>query len=211
MQKGIIGKKIGMTQIFDEKGNVVPVTVIEAGPCTVVQKKTVENDGYNAIQMGYGDVSVKRVSKPLKGHFDKADVAPKRTLREFRFADCGALNVGDIVKADTFVPGDRVDVVGTSKGKGYAGAIKRWNFHRLKETHGTGPVARHAGSLGANSSPSRVFKGVKGAGHLGAERVTVQNLDVVKVDVENNLIAVRGAVPGPRGSVVVLSDSVKKA
>lgn len=211
MQKGIIGKKIGMTQIFDDKGNVVPVTVIEAGPCTVVQKKTVENDGYNAIQMGFGDVSVKRVSKPLKGHFDKADVAPKKTLREFRFADCGSFNVGDIVKADTFVPGDRVDVVGTSKGKGYAGAIKRWNFHRLKETHGTGPVARHAGSLGANSSPSRVFKGVKGAGHLGAERVTVQNLDVVKVDVENNLIAVRGAVPGPRGSVVVLSDSVKKA
>lgn len=211
MQKGIIGKKIGMTQIFDEKGNVIPVTVIEAGPCTVVQKKTVENDGYTAIQMGFGDVKVNRVTKPLKGHFDKADVAPKKTLREFRFDDCNAFNVGDILKADTFASGDRVDVVGTSKGKGYAGAIKRWNFHRLKETHGTGPVARHAGSLGANSSPSRVFKGMKGAGHLGAERVTVQNLDVVKVDVENNLIAVKGAVPGPKGSIVVLSESVKKA
>ncbi|HJD22620.1 MAG TPA: 50S ribosomal protein L3 [Firmicutes bacterium] len=211
MQKGIIGKKVGMTQIFDEKGNVVPVTVIEAGPCAVVQKKTVENDGYAAVQMGFGDVSLKKVTKPLKGHFDKADVAPKKTLREFRFDDCDAFNVGDIVKADTFAAGDRVDVVGTSKGKGYAGAIKRWNFQRLKETHGSGPVARHAGSLGACSSPSRVFKGTKGAGHLGAERVTVQNLSVVKVDAENNLIAVKGAVPGPRGSVVVLSETVKKA
>ena len=211
MQKGIIGKKVGMTQVFDEKGNVVPVTVIEAGPCVVVQKKTVANDGYDALQFGFGDVSVNRVNKPMKGHFEKADVAPKRTLREFRFDNCDALNVGDIVKADTFASGDRVDVVGISKGKGYAGAIKRWNFQRLKETHGTGPVARHAGSLGACSSPSRVYKGMKGAGHLGAERVTVQNLDVVKVDVENNLIAVRGAVPGPRGGIVVLSDSVKKA
>ncbi len=211
MQKGIIGKKIGMTQIFDDKGNVVPVTVIEAGPCVVVQKKTVENDGYAAVQLGFGDVSPKHVNKPMKGHFDKADVAPKKTLKEFRFEDCDTLNIGDIVKADTFVPGDRVDVVGTSKGKGYAGAIKRWNFGRLRESHGTGPNARHAGSLGACSSPSRVFKGTKAAGHLGCERVTVQNLDVVKVDVENNLIAVRGAVPGPRKGIVVLSDSVKKA
>ena len=211
MQKGIIGKKIGMTQIFDEKGNVVPVTVIEAGPCVVVQKKTAENDGYTAVQMGFGDVSAKRVNKPMKGHFDKADVAPKKTLREFRFENCDAYNVGDIVKADTFAAGDRVDVCGTSKGKGYAGAIKRWNFQRLKESHGTGPVARHAGSLGACSSPSRVYKGTKAAGHLGAERVTVQNLDVVKVDAENNLIAVRGAVPGPRGGLVLLSESVKKA
>ena len=211
MQKGIIGKKVGMTQIFDEKGNVVPVTVIEAGPCVVVQKKTVENDGYCAVQFGFGDVSNKHVTKPLKGHFDKANVAPKKTLREFRFDDCDAFNVGDLVKADAFAVGDRVDVVGTSKGKGYAGVIKRWNFQRLKESHGSGPVARHAGSLGACSSPSRVFKGMKGAGHLGAERVTVQNLTVAKVDVENNLIAVRGAVPGARGSVVVLSESVKKA
>ncbi|MDD2362984.1 MAG: 50S ribosomal protein L3 [Oscillospiraceae bacterium] len=211
MQKGIIGKKVGMTQIFDQKGNVVPVTVIEAGPCTVVQKKTVENDGYAAVQMGFGDVSVKRVTKPMKGHFDKADVAPKKSLREFRFENCDQFNVGDIIKADMFEPGDRVDVAGTSKGKGYAGVIKRWGFARLKESHGTGPVSRHPGSLGANSSPSRVFKGKKGAGHMGTERVTVQNLDVVKVDAENNLIAVRGAVPGPRGSVVVLSESVKKA
>ena len=211
MQKAIIGKKVGMTQIFDEKGNVVPVTVIEAGPCVVVQKKTVENDGYAAVQIGFGDISIKNVTKPLKGHFEKSDVAPKRTLREFRLDDFSALNVGDIIKADTFASGDRVDVVGTSKGKGYAGAIKRWNFQRLKESHGTGPVARHAGSLGACSSPSRVYKGMKGAGHLGAERVTVQNLTVVKIDAENNLIAVKGAVPGPRGGVVMLSDSVKKA
>ena len=211
MQKAIIGKKVGMTQIFDEKGNVVPVTVIEAGPCVVVQKKTVENDGYAAVQIGFGDISIKNVTKPLKGHFEKSDVAPKRTLREFRLDDCSALNVGDIIKADTFASGDRVDVVGTSKGKGYAGAIKRWTFQRLKESHGTGPVARHAGSLGACSSPSRVYKGMKGAGHLGAERVTVQNLTVVKIDAENNLIAVKGAVPGPRGGVVMLSDSVKKA
>lgn len=211
MQKGIIGKKVGMTQIFDDSGNVIAVTVIEAGPCTVVQRKTAENDGYEAVQIGFGMVSVKRVNKPMKGHFDKADVAPCKTLREFRFDDCSGLSVGDIIKADTFAVGDRVDVVGTSKGKGYAGVIKRWNFGRLKESHGTGPVARHSGSQGSTSSPSRVFKGMKAAGHLGAERVTVQNLDVVKVDAENNLIAVRGAVPGPRGSVVVLSDSVKKA
>ena len=211
MQKAIIGKKVGMTQIFDEKGNVVPVTVIEAGPCVVVQKKTVENDGYAAVQLGFGDISIKNVTKPLKGHFEKSDLAPKRTLREFRLDDCSVLNVGDIIKADAFASGDRVDVVGTSKGKGYAGAIKRWNFQRLKESHGTGPVARHAGSLGACSSPSRVYKGMKGAGHLGAERVTVQNLTVVKIDAENNLIAVKGAVPGPRGGVVMLSDSVKKA
>ena len=211
MQKGIIGKKIGMTQIFDEKGNVIPVTVIEAGPCVVVQKKTVETDGYAAIQLGFGDVRAEKVNKPMAGHFGKSDVAPKRTLREFRFADCDTLNVGDVVKADTFAIGDHVDVVGTSKGKGYAGAIKRWNHSRLKESHGTGPVARHAGSLGACSSPSRVYKGMKGAGHLGAERVTVQNLEVVKIDAENNLIAVKGAVPGARKGIVVLSDTVKKA
>ena len=208
MQKGIIGKKVGMTQIFDEKGNVVPVTVIEAGPCVVVQKKTAENDGYAAVQLGFGEAKVQNVNKPKKGHYDKADVAPKKTLREFRFDDCDAYNVGDIVKADTFANGDAVDVVGVSKGKGYAGVIKRWNHSRLKETHGTGPVARHAGSLGV-IDPARVFKGMKGAGHLGAERVTVQNLTVVKVDAENNLIAIKGAVPGPRGGLVLISDSVK--
>ena len=209
MQKGIIGKKMGMTQIFDENGKVVPVTVVEAGPCTVVQKKTVESDGYVAVQLGYGDISAKTVSKPAKGHFDKADVAPKRTLREFRLDDISAMNVGDILKADVFAVGDRIDVVGTSKGKGYAGAIKRWNQHRLRESHGTGPVARHAGSMGSCSTPSRVFKGKRLPGHLGAERVTIQNLKVVKVDAENNLIAIKGAIPGPKGSVVCISDSVK--
>ena len=209
MQKGIIGKKMGMTQIFDENGKVVPVTVVEAGPCTVVQKKTVESDGYVAVQLGYGDISAKKVSKPAKGHFDKADVAPKRTLREFRLDDISAMNVGDILKADVFAVGDRIDVVGTSKGKGYAGTIKRWNGHRLRESHGTGPVARHAGSNGSTSTPSRVFKGKRLPGHMGAVRVTVQNLSVVKVDAENNLIAIKGAIPGPKGSVVCVSDSVK--
>lgn len=210
MQKGLIGKKIGMTQLFDESGKVIPVTVVEAGPCVVVQKKTTENDGYEAVQVGFGDVKVQRVNKPQAGHFKKADVAPKKVLKEFRLDDCAALNVGDILKADVFAVGDRVDVVGTSKGKGTAGAIKRWNFSRLKESHGTGPVARHAGSLGACSDPSRVHKGKKLAGHLGAERVTIQNLDIVKVDAENNLIAIKGAIPGPKGGIVVLADTVKK-
>ncbi|MGN0113941.1 MAG: 50S ribosomal protein L3 [Acutalibacteraceae bacterium] len=209
MVKGIIGKKLGMTQLFDDKGNVVPVTVIEAGPCVVSQKKTVENDGYEAVQLGFGDMKANKVNKPMKGHFAKGDVAPKKYLREFRLADISVLNVGDIVKADTFAEGDKIDVVGTSKGKGTAGVIKRWNFSRLKETHGTGPVHRHAGSLGACSTPSRVFKGKKLAGHLGCERVTIQNLTVVKVDAENNIIAVKGAVPGPKGGIVTIADSVK--
>ena len=210
MQKGLIGKKIGMTQLFDESGKVIPVTVVEAGPCVVVQKTTMENDGDEAVQVGFGDVKVTTVNKPQAGHFKKADVAPKKVLREFRLADTSALSVGDILKADVFAVGDKVDVVGTSKGKGTAGAIKRWNFSRLKESHGTGPVARHAGSLGACSDPSRVYKGKKLAGHLGAERVTIQNLDIVKVDAENNLIAIKGAIPGPKGGSVVLADTVKK-
>ncbi|MDF1493573.1 MULTISPECIES: 50S ribosomal protein L3 [Eubacteriales] len=209
MQKGIIGKKIGMTQIFDEKGNVIPVTVVQAGPCVISQKKTVENDGYAAVQMGYGDLKPNKVTKPLKGHFAKADVAPKKTLREFRVENTEAYNVGDLVKADTFAAGDKIDVTGTSKGKGYAGVIKRWNFQRLKETHGSGPVARHGGSNGSCSDPSRVYPGLKMAGHLGAEKVTVQNLTVAKVDAENNLIAIKGAVPGPNGGIVVIHDSVK--
>ena len=211
MKKGLIGKKIGMTQIFDEKGNMIPVTVIEAGPCAVVQKKTAENDGYEAVQVGYGDAKANRVNKPMGGHFKKADVAPKKVLKEFRLDDTSSVNVGDILKADIFAAGDFVDVVGTSKGKGTAGAIKRWNFARLRESHGTGPVGRHAGSLGACSTPSRVYKGKKMAGHLGTERVTVQNLTVVKVDSENNLIAIKGSVPGPKGGIVVIADSVKKA
>ncbi|MDE6775462.1 MAG: 50S ribosomal protein L3 [Ruminococcus sp.] len=209
MQKGIIGKKIGMTQIFDEAGKVIPVTVIEAGPCVVVQKKTVENDGYAALQLGFGDVKVQRVNKPMKGHFGKADVACKKTLKEFRLDDCDSLNVGDIIKADVFAAGDAVDVVGISKGKGFQGAIKRHNQHRLKETHGTGPVHRQAGSMGACSSPSRIYKGKGMAGHMGAEQVTVQNLEIVKIDAENNLIAIKGAVPGPKGGIVYIVDSVK--
>jgi large subunit ribosomal protein L3 len=209
MKKGLIGKKIGMTQIFDEAGNAIPVTVVEAGPCVVTQIKTMENDGYEAIQVGFGDVKVNRVNKPMKGHFDKADVAPKKTLKEFRLEDITAINVGDIIKADTFAAGDVVDVKGTSKGHGTAGAIKRWNFSRLRMTHGTGPNHRHAGSLGACSSPSRVFKGKKMAGHYGHETVTVQNLTVVKVDAENNLIAIKGAIPGPKGGIVVIADAVK--
>ena len=209
MQKALIGKKIGMTQIFDEKGKVVPVTVVEAGPCVVSQVKTVETDGYTAIQMGFGDIKPKHVTKPLQGHFKKADVAPKRILKEFRFDDCSAYELGQVIKADLFAAGDKVDVTGKSKGKGYAGVIKRWNFARLKESHGTGPNARHGGSMGACSSPSRVWKGKKMAGHLGAEKVTVQNLAVVKIDAEDKLIAIKGAIPGENGGSVVIKDSVK--
>ena len=211
MTKAIIGKKIGMTQIFAEAGNVVPVTVVEAGPCVVVQKKTVENDGYNSIQFGFGDMREKLANKPIKGHFAKADVAVKRTLKEFRLDNTDAVNVGDVIKADTFAAGDIVDVSGISKGKGFQGTIKRNNNARLKETHGTGPVHRHAGSMGANSSPSRIFKGKALPGHMGAEKVTVQNLEIVKVDAENNLIAVKGAIPGPKNGIVTIVDCVKKA
>lgn len=209
MKKAILGKKIGMTQIFDENGKVIPVTVIEAGPCVVSQKKSVETDGYDAVQIGFGDVRPKLVNKPMKGHFDKSNVAPKKVLKECRFEDVSAFNVGDIIKSDIFAAGEKVDVIGTSKGKGYAGVIKRWNFGRLKETHGTGPTVRKGGSIGACSDPSRVFKGKKMSGHLGAERVTVQNLVVAKVDAENNLIAIKGAVPGPNGGTVLIRDSVK--
>jgi len=211
MTKAIIGKKIGMTQIFDEAGKVIPVTVVEAGPCVVVQKKTVENDGYSAVQCGFGDIREKLVNKPVKGHFAKADVALKRTLKEFRLDNAESLNVGDVLKADTFEVGDIVDVCGISKGKGFQGTIKRNNNARLKETHGTGPVHRHAGSMGACSSPSRIFKGKALPGHMGAERVTVQNLEIVKIDVENNLIAVKGAIPGPKNGIVTIVDCVKKA
>lgn len=209
MKKGIIGKKVGMTQIFDESGKIIPVTVVEAGPCVVVQKKTEQNDGYEAIQIGFGDAKPHKISKPLKGHFEKADVAAKRILKEFRMDDCSTFNVGDIIKADTFEVGDIIDVTGTSKGKGFAGAIKRHGNHSLRASHGTGPVARQAGSMGAISDPSRIFKGKGMAGHMGNERVTVQNLEVVKVDAENNLIAIRGAIPGPKNGVVILSDSKK--
>ena len=207
----ILGRKIGMTQVWDENDNVVPVTVIQAGPCAVSQVKTKATDGYDAVQIGFGDIKAKNVNKPIAGHFAKADAPVKRTLKEFRLDNCDELNVGDIIKADKFELGDKVDVCGTSKGKGYAGTIKRWNNARLKETHGSGPVHRHAGSMGACSDPSRVFKGKKLPGHLGTETVTVQNLEVVKVDAENNLIALKGAIPGPKNGIVFITDSVKKA
>lgn len=211
MKKGILGKKAGMTQLFDEKGNVVPVTVIEAGPCVIVQKKTAENDGYSSVQFGFEDLPDRKVNKPRKGHFEKAGVAPKKYLKEFKLEDADKMNVGDIVKADVFAEGDRVDVTGVSKGKGFAGSIKRWGHHTLRSSHGTGPVEREVGSMGSSTNLSRVAKGKKMAGQMGNEQVTVQNLDVVKVDVENNLIALRGAIPGPKGGLVIIADSVKKA
>ena len=211
MTKAIIGKKIGMTQIFDEATNkVIPLTVVEAGPCVVVQKKTVENDGYSALQLGFGDLREKLANKPIKGHFAKADTAVKRTLKEFRLDNAESVEVGTILKADTFEVGDIVDVCGTSKGKGFQGTIKKDNQARLKETHGTGPVHRHAGSMGACSSPSRIYKGKKLPGHMGAEKVTVQNLEIVKIDAENNLIAIKGAIPGPKNGIVTICDCVKK-
>ena len=209
MQKAIIGKKVGMTQIFDETGKVIPVTVIEAGPCTVVQKKTVENDGYDSVQLGFEDLADKKVTKPMKGHFEKAGVSAKKYLKEFRLENCAAYNVGDVLKADVFAAGDKIDVVGISKGKGYAGVVKRWNAHSQEHTHGVGPVHRSVGSTGANTDPSRVMPGKHMPGHLGAEQVTVQNLEVVKVDAEANMIAIRGAVPGPKGGVVFIKNTVK--
>lgn len=209
MKKGIIGKKLGMTQIFDENGLVIPVTVIEAGPCPVVQKKTVETDGYSAVQLAFGEKREKLVNKPMKGHFAKVGVKPARHLKEFRLDDAESMNTGDVVAVDTFAAGDKVDITGTTKGRGYTGVIKRWNNHRLRMTHGTGPVHRQVGSMGACSSPSRVYKNKKMAGQYGNERVTVLNLEVVKVDTEKNLIAVKGAVPGAKGGIVFLRDTVK--
>ena len=209
MKKGIIGKKLGMTQIFDENGNVIPVTVVEAGPCVVVQKKTIENDGYEAVQLGFSDLSEKKITKPAQGHFTKVNVPFKKHLKEFRLDDCASLNVGDEVKADVFEAGEKVDVTGITKGHGYSGAIKRWNHHRLRMTHGTGPVHRQVGSMGANSTPSRVYKNKKMAGQYGNEQVTTLNLSVVKIDAEKNLIAIKGAVPGNRGGIVFIRSAVK--
>ena len=208
MKKGIIGKKLGMTQIFDENGNVIPVTVIEAGPCTVVQKKTVETDGYAAVQLGFEDVSEKHVTKPEAGHFKKAGVSAKRHLKEFRLENAADMNPCDVVAADTCAAGDKVDITGITKGRGYTGAIKRWNLHMLGKTHGIGPIHRQSGSMGV-IDPARIFKNKKMAGQYGNEQVTVLNLEVVKVDAEKNLIAVKGAIPGARGGIVFLRDSVK--
>ena len=209
MNKGLIGKKIGMTQIFDEKGNVIPVTVIECGPCVVAQKKTAENDGYDAIQLGFMDAKAKHVTKAEQGHFEKNGLQLKKHLKEFRYEDCSKYNVGDVITVDTFAAGEKVDITGMTKGHGYSGVVKRWNCHKLRMTHGVGPVHRQPGSMGANSSPSRIFKNKKMAGQYGNEQVTVQNLKVVKIDSENNLIAVKGAVPGAKNGIVFVRNSVK--
>ena len=209
MNKAIIGRKVGMTQIFTPEGKVIPVTVVEAGPCPVVQIKSVEKDGYAAVKLGFDETSEKRVNKPAPGQFKKAGVKPQKVLKEFRLADLSSYEVGKSVTVEAFKAGDKVDVVGTSKGHGYSGVIKRWNQRRLKETHGVGPVHREVGSMGANSTPSRVFKQKHMPGQYGHERVTVQNLEVVRVDAARGALLIKGAVPGPKGSIVTVSDSVK--
>ncbi|MBP3336849.1 MAG: 50S ribosomal protein L3 [Clostridia bacterium] len=208
MNKAILGKKLGMTQLFDEEARLVPVTVIEAGPCRVIQKKTAENDGYDAVQLGFGEKKEKHTSKPMQGHFKKAGTAYMQYLREFKLENSAEMNVGDEIKADVFAAGDKVDVTGISKGKGYAGTVKRWGTHRGPMTHGSG-YHRGPGSMGACSTPSRVMKGKKLAGHLGVEKVTVQNLDVITIDAEKNIIAIRGSIPGPKGGLVIIKNSVK--
>jgi len=208
MKKGIIGRKVGMTQIFDEIGNVIPVTVIEAGPCVVAQKKTKETDGYDAVQLGFMDAKANNATKPQKGHFEKAGSTVKKHLKEFRLDDCSAINVGDVITADTFAAGDKVDVTGMTKGRGYTGAVKRWGNHILRMTHGTGPIHRQPGSMGV-IDPARIFKNKKMAGQYGNEQVTVLNLKVVKIDSEKNLIAIKGAIPGAKDGIVFIRDSVK--
>ena len=208
MKKGIIGKKLGMTQIFDEVGNVIPVTLIEAGPCPVAQKKTAENDGYDALQLSFDDCREKVLSAPELGHLKKAGIGAKRHLKEFRLDDCSAYNAGDVVTVDTFAAGDKVDVTGMTKGRGYTGAIKRWNLHMLGKTHGIGPIHRQSGSMGV-IDPAHIFKNKKMAGQYGNEQVTVQNLTVVKIDSEKNLIAIKGAIPGAKNGIVFIRDSVK--
>lgn len=208
MQKAIIGKKLGMTQLFSPDGVLIPVTVVEAGPCTVVQKKEVESDGYLAVQLGFSDIEEKKLNKPMKGHFDKGGVAYKKYLREFKLENAAELNVGDELRANVFAEGDRVDVTGISKGHGFSGTVKRWGSHRGPMSHGSG-YHRGVGSMGACSYPGKVMKGKKLPGHYGVDKVTVQNLDVVKVDEEKNLILVKGAIPGPKGGIVTIKNTVK--
>lgn len=209
MKKAILGKKVGMTQIFTEDGIMLPVTVVEAGPCNIVQKKTKETDGYEAIQICFGEIREKNVNKPTKGHFAKAGITPKRFLREFKLANAGEFEVGQSISCDVFAAGEKVDVTGTSKGKGFAGVIKRWNQARSRMSHGGGPVHRSVGAMAANSYPGRVFKHKNMAGHMGVERITVQNLEVIRVDAERNLILIKGAIPGPKGGLITVKDSVK--
>ena len=208
MKKAIIGKKVGMTQIFDESGKVIPVTVVEAGPCVVTQLKTIETDGYDAVQLGFEDIKEAKLTKPEAGHLKKAGVEAKKHLKEFRLEE-STLNVGDVVKADTFEAGEWIDVTGITKGHGYQGVIKRHGAHRTDMTHGGGPVHRHAGSMGASSHQSRIFPGKIGAGQMGNEQVTIENLEIVKVDAELNMIVIRGAIPGPKGGLVYIRNTVK--
>ena len=209
MKKAIIGKKVGMTQIFDETGKVIPVTVVEAGPCVVTQKKTEETDGYTAVQLGFEDIKESKLTKPEAGHLKKAGVEAKKYLKEFKLENAASMNVGDVIKADTFAAGDWIDVTGISKGHGYQGVIKRHGAHRTDMTHGGGPVHRHAGSMGASSHQSRIFPGKIGAGQMGNEQVTIENLEIVKVDAELNMIVIRGAIPGPKGGLVYIRNTVK--
>ena len=209
MKKAIIGKKVGMTQIFDESGKVIPVTVVEAGPCVVTQKKTVETDGYVAVQLGFEDIKESKLTKPEAGHLKKAGVEAKKHLKEFKLENAAEMNVGDVVKADTFEAGDWIDVTGITKGHGYQGVIKRHGAHRTDMTHGGGPVHRHAGSMGASSHQSRIFPGKIGAGQMGNEQITIENLEVVKVDADLNMIVIRGAIPGPKGGLVYIHNTVK--
>jgi len=209
MKKAILGKKLGMTQIFDNNGLVVPVTVVEAGPCYVSQIKTVENDGYSAVQLAFGDVREQLLNKPMLGALKKAEISAKKYLKEFKLDNAQELKLGDKIACDIFAEGDMVDVTGTSKGHGFSGTIAKWNFHRHRMTHGNGPVHRHVGSIGANTFPAKVFKGKKMAGRWGNEKVTVQNLKVVKVDADRNILLIKGAIPGAKGSLVSVKSAVK--
>ena len=209
MKKAILGKKLGMTQVFTSDGLVIPVTVVEAGPCVVVQKKTTERDGYNATVVAFGETKESRVNKPAMGIFKKANVAPHKILREFKYENSNELELGSIIKCDIFAEKDMVDVTGNTRGRGFTGVIQRWNQHRLKMTHGVGPVHREVGSMGANSSPSRVFKNKNMPGHYGNEQVTIQNLEIVKVDTERNILLIKGCVPGPKGAYLTIKETVK--
>ena len=209
MKKGIIGKKIGMTQIFDDKGDVIPVTLIEAGPCTVTQVKTAEKDGYEAVQLGFKELNKKKITKPQEGLSKKTGVSVKKHLKEFRLDDISGLKVGDTITSDLFSAGEKVDVTGITKGHGYSGVVVRWNAHMLPETHGVGPIHRQPGSMGANSDPSRIFKNKHMAGQYGNEQVTVLNLEIAKIDAEKNIIAVKGAIPGKPGGIVFIRNTVK--
>ena len=209
MKKAILGKKLGMTQVFSSNGTVIPVTVIEAGPCSVVQVKSKDKDGYEAVVVAYGKQKEGRLNKPKLGVFKKAGVEPCRILRELKFDNCADYSVGQVIDCGIFAEGDKVDAIGTTRGRGFTGVIQRWNNHRLKMSHGTGPVHREVGSMGANSTPSRVFKNKHMPGHYGCERVTIQNLEIVKVDAERGVLLVKGCVPGPKGSVVTIREAIK--